>query len=259
MDPIAHYHVGQPISGAKLMAPIVNSQPITEAPIPWKFQAVILKYNGPGEYTKSLTSKAGTVSHPLMVNQFSSDPYRSQLLVNTVRNLVNSGDRVFIMLDRTELVKLIHDYLCTVLNRDEMPNASMVTGKVRDEDRVAARAARVVVGTYACIGTGISWDEFNSVVFWHPRRSKFEQFVARIFRENGDRTIERKAYFLQDNATSIKTQVSGFRTVCREHRGITPEVQVWDYEDIEPTREVLHIASRFKKWLEQKLEKTEKN
>ena len=251
MDPIAHYHIGVPVSGADLMKPVLEAHPAGVV-TPWKFRAVVLKYNGPARYTESITSAAGTVSHPLMVNQFSADPYRSQLLINTVRGLVSDGDRVFIMLDRTELVRLVYDYLRTVLRDDVLREAGMVTGKVKDAERTAARDSRVVIGTYSCIGTGISWDEFNSVVFWHPRRSNFEQFVNRIFREDGDRSVERRAYYLQDNATSIKTQVSGFRSVCIAQRGVSPEPLLWDWQDIEPTPEVLEISRKFEEWLQRK-------
>lgn len=264
MDPISHYHIGDPISGAKLMKPVIDAKPALDK-INWKFKAVCLKYNGPAKYTESLTSTSGTVSHPLMISQFSKDPYRSQLLVNTIKTLASGGNRIFVMLDRTELVRLTWDYLKTGLMDEEiwapeLQKASMVTGKVKDAERGTARKSTVVVGTYACIGTGLSWDEFNCVVFWHPRRNKFEQFNNRIFRENGDRNIERKAYFLQDNATSLKSQYYGFRKVCIEERETTPEVITVDWEDIEVNPDLYRIAEEFSKWDEaRRIEREAKN
>lgn len=256
MDPIAHYWIGTPISGAKLMAGVLAVQAASMAPQkPWKFQSTCLKYNGPAEFTQSLTSTVGTVSAPMMVTQFSKDPYRSQLLVNTIHRLVKEDERnqIFVMLDRTELVKLACDYLRTaiptgMLIAPELQGASMVTGKVKEKERGVARQSRIVVGTYACIGTGISWDEFNCLVCWHPRKTKWEQFLNRIFREGGDRDLPRQAFFLQDNATSLKNQFYGFRKVCIVEREVTPAIAVWDYSDIKINNDVKKIAEDFAKW-----------
>lgn len=252
MDPISHFNIGDPVSGSLLMKSVMDAKPLADQK-PWKFKAVCLKYNGPAKFTESIMSAAGTISHPLMISQFSKDPFRSQLLVNTIRALVDAGDQTFVMLDRTELVRLAWDYLRTALQDSdiwapELQKAAMVTGKVKDADRGVARKSRVVVGTYSCIGTGLSWDEFNAVVFFHPRRNKFEQFNNRIFRENGDRNKERKAYFLQDNATSLKSQYYGFRKVCIDERQTTPEVETHQWDEIEVSPELQKIAQEFALW-----------
>lgn len=239
MDPIAHHHIGSPLLAKKL----VNLDTITKE---WKFYPSCIRYNGPPEYTKSILSSAGTVSVPLMLNQFSIDPYRSQVLINTVRKFA-TGNKIFVLLDRTLLIDLVQEYLQT-LNLE----ISRVTGSTSLDERSAARKSQIVIGTYACIGTGISWDEYNVIIFWHPRRNKFEQFLNRIFRENGDIEVERHAVFLQDNATSLKTQFAGFKKICQTERKKEPSIEVVNYEDIEPSEEVKKIAEKFAKWLETK-------
>jgi hypothetical protein len=76
--------------------------------------------------------------------------------------------------------------------------------------------------------------------------------LNRIFRENGDRAVERVAVYLQDNATSIKSQYYGFRNVCRDERGVTPEIQTVDWENVTVSDEVRKIAENFAAWDEQK-------
>lgn len=251
MDEVAYMHVGAPIMGAKLMAAVIAK---LDAGPEWKFTATCLKYNGPNQFTESLTSSEGTVSCAKMVSQFSKDPYRSQWLVERVKKHVAEGHQVFVMLDRTELCKLAWDYLRTAFSAEELAMtpgaqaAAMVTGKVKDSVRAKARQSRVVVGTYSCIGTGISWDEFSALVCWHPRKNKFRQFLNRIFRENGDRERERVADFLQDNATSIKSQYYGFRKVCIAERKTDPEIIKRDWTDIQVSDDVQKISDEFIKW-----------
>lgn len=241
MDQIAHMHIGTPISAADLM-------PKDEI-IEWKFDAYCLRYNGPPDFTKPLISSADFISCPMMVTQFSKDPYRSQWLVDIIKQLVDDNHQVFVMLDRTELVKLAYEYLKTVFTKDgELEAASMVTGKVNDQLRSVARKSKVVIGTYGCIGTGISWDEFTGIVFWHPRRNNYKQFLNRIFRENGDRTKTRVAYYLQDNSTSIKTQYTGFKKICKEERNIDPIVISKSYTEITVSPEIKEISENFIKW-----------
>lgn len=247
MDEVAYMHIGKPIPGERLM---VAAPKLPE----WRFRAHCLRYNGPAEFTETLTSAAGTVSCARMVSQFSKDPWRSQWLVDVIRECVAAGHQTFVMLDRTELCKLAWDYLSTAFSAEELAMtpgvqaAGIITGRTPDSERAAARRSRVIVGTYACVGTGLSFDEFSAVVFWHPRRNKFRQFLNRIFRENGDRGRERLAYFLQDNSTSIKTQYQGFSKTCRAERQVTPEVTVRSWRDIEITPRVKKISDDFIAW-----------
>ena len=104
------------------------------------------------------------------------------------------------------------------------------------------------MGTYQCIGTGLSFDEFSAVVFWHPRKNKFRQFLNRIFRENGDRDRARVAYYLQDNSTSIKSQYYGFRKVSMAERDVNPTIVARAWNDIAITPEIKKISDDFIKW-----------
>jgi hypothetical protein len=246
MDPVMYHWVGTPIDARKLM-PVAAPDAAPE----WKFEAHCLRYHGPTEFTRPLLSSLGTVSHSKMITQFSCDPWRSQLLVNTIRALVAEKHQVFVMLDRTELCDLAYKYLLSELKETtvDLAGCGIITGKVKEAAREQARFSNVVVGSYQCIGTGISFDEFTAVVFWHSRRNNFKQFLNRIFREDGDRAITRKAYFLQDAATSIKTQYYGFTKVCKEERNVTPVVAIHEYTKIEVSPEIKKIAADFELWI----------
>jgi hypothetical protein len=259
MDEVAYKHIGKPIAGGHLMAPVLAAQQerAREAgvapPKDWKFEAYCMRYNGPRDFTETLTSAEGTVSCPMMVSQFSKDPWRSQWLVDIVCQCVREGHQTFVMTDRTELAKLTWEYLKTAFTEDELDvddglrAAGIITGKTKDRDRAAARQSRVIVGSYQCIGTGLSYDEFSAVVFFHPRKNKFRQFLNRIFREGGDRDRKRVAYYLQDNATSIKSQYYGFSKTCKEERNVTPVAIVRDWSDIKVTPAVRKIAEDYAK------------
>jgi superfamily II DNA or RNA helicase len=249
MDPISHYWLGVPTNAEKVIADYyINNphlKPGNDEPTQvWKTKFVCIRYNGPVEFTKSELSEQGTVCAPKMVNKFSWDPYRSQLLIDLVYDLVQKDplNRIFVFVDRPLLAQLVRDYLNTELHD---PNSvAVVVGKEKTPE---ARKSRVVIGTYACIGTGVSWPEFNCLICWHPRKNKHRQFLKRIFRNGGDYNLTRYAYFLQDNATTLKSQYRGFSSVCKE---LFPETKIIvdtvNYTEIEVSQEVKKIAENFK-------------
>lgn len=252
MDPISHYWLGTPTNAEKILSDYYIQNPnLVNAVVEekWKPNFICIRYNGPDEYTGSELSEQGTVCAPKMINKFSWDPYRSQLLIDLVCDLVEKDERnhIFVFVDRPLLAQLVRDYLNTELGA-AAPNfqkmVSVVVGKEKTPD---ARKSRVVIGTYACLGTGVSWSEFNCLVCWHPRRNKHRQFLKRIFRNGGDRNLPRFAYFLQDNATTLKSQYHGFSAICKE---LFPETKIVvdtvNYTEIEVSQAVKKIAQDFK-------------
>jgi hypothetical protein len=248
MDAIGHYWLGSPVQVADLVAADAVPAPA------WKAQLVCVRYHGPDEFTKPITSAAGTISAPQMTTQFSKDPYRSQLIVDMVVDLVNQDpkNRVFVFLDRTTLATLAREYLQTELPGNQI---SLVIGTHKT---VNAREGRVVLGTFKCIGTGISWDEFNCIVYWHPRRNKHMQFLKRIFREFGDRSILRRVYFIQDYLTSLKSQYSGVSGTWKKlFPNEKPIIDVVKYTDIEVSPEITELSRKFVESFDPKEEELE--
>lgn len=236
MNPLSHHWIGLPLIASQLVD-------LSKAVEPWRFQSYCIRYNGPEEYTKSLTSEAGTVSHPRMVTQFNCDPYRAQILVNLLTKIKS---KCFIFIDRVEAVQLIHDYILSHFPPvDNHPIVNIIMGNSKPSQRENARRSQFIIGTYDCIGTGISYDEFTSCIFYNPRLNGFKQYLARIFREGGDRSQIREAWFFQDNATSIKSNYQGFYKCCLSQYDTRPEVITIDYEDVEPTEEIITLAKAF--------------
>lgn len=258
MDPVAYNYIGRPINGARMMEAVLAAN---ETPRPdWQFSAICLKYNGPEEWTQPMTSTVDTVSHPKMITQFSKDPYRNQLLINKIVGMYREGRKQFVLMDRVELISLFYKCLQRKLGRDavaapeiaapevDFGEAAIITGDTPADERPLAEQKKIVIGSYACLGTGISWDEFSGIVFGHSRRNGFEQFLFRIFREGGDRSVMRRAYFLQDNATSLKSQYSGFRKVCIDKLKTHPVVEEWDYTEITVDPEVQELSDQYAAW-----------
>jgi len=243
MDGLSHYWFGKPFNAVEWyesQKTEEEKQRVNEDE--WKVKLVCMRYNGPPKYTQPCTSIQGTNSAPKMITQISKDPYRSQLLIDLAVELVaeSPDNNIFIFADRTVLVSLVHEYLSTQLPESQI---SIVIGDVKTKN---ARKGRIVLGTFACIGTGISWSEFNCIIYWHPRRNKHKQFLNRIFRESSDRKINRKIYFLQDNATAIKGQYSGLSAIWKKMFPTKPPIiDVINYKEIEVSIEVKKIAEKF--------------
>ena len=149
-------------------------------------------------------------------------------------------NKIFVFGDRTLLLELIKNYLGSQIPTSQI---SIVIGSQKTKD---ARQGRVVLGTFSCIGTGISWSEFNCIVYWHPRCNKHKQFLNRVFRESSDRNVMRKIYYLQDNATSIKSQYSGLQSVWKTmFPNQKPIIDNVSYEEIEVSPEIQQLSKKF--------------
>lgn len=241
MDRIAFLHFGQPLDGDKLVE--------TTKPPDWKIMSICMSYNGPPQFTEKKLSKLDTVSHPLMVNMFCQDPWRTQLIVDTVVDMVKLGKTVFIMLDRRSyaalLVKLLRTRLDGVITPDR--DIQKLLGGATAEEKLAAKNdARVCCVTYRCGGVGLSFPRYDAIVFGHPRRNGFKQFINRVFRLDGDVTKDRRLIFIQDNATPLKTQHSGFKSALKaEYPQTVFSVSTVEYEKLTLNKDVEQECAAF--------------
>jgi hypothetical protein len=248
LDTIAHNHVGAPISAERILTIQDTCDKPNGAGKQWKFKAWAVRYNGPDCYTRSVLSQQGTVSHPMMVSQFSCDPYRNQLIVDETVRLYRAGHSVFVFLDRVTLIKQLAEETRRVLGlcTEERTDVSELIGEKNEDERRDAEGAKICFLSYKCGGVGLSWPRFSAAVFAHPRRNRYKQFLNRIFRENGDETITREAVYIVDNSTSLKGQYSGFRKTCREERDVTPETRTVDYHEILPSEQIKTLSLQLK-------------
>lgn len=243
MDKLSYLHLGKPIIGDSLVT--------TSAPVNWNIDAVRINYDGPPEFTEKQLSKMDTVSHPLMVNMFCRDPYRTQLIVNIVCNLVKSGGIAFVMLDRREyaalIVRLLRDRLGEDIAAPETEVQKLLGGSAAEERLIAKNTAKACCVTYKCAGVGLSFARYTDIVFGHPRKSGFQQFINRVFRLDGDRTKTRKLYYLCDNSTTIKSQVTGFTSSLHKEYPGTRVTQISvDWKSVRVSKGTQESCSNFK-------------
>jgi len=82
--------------------------------VEFKVNVTTIKYKGPEEYTRALCSPStGFMSHPLMVNQICTDPYRKILLCNELEKIYHNKANAFVFADRRayleELAHMLRD------------------------------------------------------------------------------------------------------------------------------------------------------
>lgn len=219
MGAIAYLHFGEPID---MDAAVEEKMPT--ARVEWKVSAECVEYNGPPEFTKKLCEDAtGSTSVPKTINMLCKDPYRTQVVVDKAVEMIRDGHTIFLMVDRREYAALLVLTLRHVLGDIvEAPEESvqMLLGGTNNEAKIVAKGvSRVCVLTYACGGVGLSYPRYNGIIFVHPRRNKFGQFNARVFRLDGDHSQKRKLVFIQDNKLAIRSQYGGFKKSLREEYG----------------------------------------
>jgi hypothetical protein len=262
MDPIAHHFVGTPIEIIKLQ--VIKDLIAKATTVPFRLTAKIVEYHGPPEYTQPLVSTEGTISAPLMINQFAQDPYRTMVIMREIVRLYNEGHCVFVFVDRRELVtdfvKLMKVYLRQMVTGANMNDiiapqldgaieddiepidteekdtfeAIAIRGGVTKEARNAARdTSRICCLTYACGSVGLSYPRYTSMVLATPRRNGFKQILNRIFRLGSKVDVEREAVFIRDYKTSLKDQVSGFKSVAKNERNVKKFVtEIVHWQDV---------------------------
>ena len=91
MNKISHMYFGKPINMFKVFP---NLAEMVKMDV--KVNAYQILYNGPDKFTEILSSVAG-VSHPLMINQFTLDPWRNQLIINETLKCHFAGHATFIL------------------------------------------------------------------------------------------------------------------------------------------------------------------
>jgi superfamily II DNA or RNA helicase len=257
MDRVSHYYLGDPI--------IISEELKDELPedekITYKVNVTKLEYSGPDEFTKIETTssynatKGETVectSHPKMINQFSGDPYRNQLVVDLIMKHYEKGHKGFTFFDRRRMIEEFLPYI-----RDKFdPNivaapeleVKSVMGKASPEDRqIAKEKSKICMITYQCGGVGLSYPQYTAVIFAHSRRNNYKQFNNRIFRLDGPREIVREIVYISDVRTTLKSQYSGFKkSLLEEYPDAKIKIEKIDYKDMKVSKEIIDISKKIR-------------
>jgi hypothetical protein len=173
-------------------------------------------YNGPNEYTKSLThSSTGKIFVPYMIDQFIADPYRMKLLIREIRKLYDWSENgymhcIYVFCEERQPLGLIYSELKKSFEGIEAPellDVGQFIGGIKDAQITNLRnTARILLTTYGYSSTGISIDKMTAIVFATPRRTGMKQILARVLRRGGNLDIKRHIIDIIDNRTPLRYQ-----------------------------------------------------
>jgi hypothetical protein len=188
------------------------------ADIKFDTKVTVIRYNGPPEYTKSLTHEStGMQFTPYMNKQFLSDPHRNELALRSLRDLYDwtgpEGQKhcIYVFCEEVAPLGILYNAFHESFGDDVVApecDVAKFVGGIKDAQITAyKRDARILLSTYGYAGTGVSIDKMTAILFLTPRRANMKQILARILRGGGDRTITRRVIDIVDNKTSVKYQL----------------------------------------------------
>lgn len=257
MDPIAHYYLGQPI----IMAEELKDQIVEEEKFNYKVNVTKIEYDAPDEYSETKTvgcynankgENIETTSHPKMINQFSGDEFRNQLIVDKIMQIYNMGHKVFTFFDRRKIIEEMLPLIASKFDKNVVAAPELeiksVKGGTSDEDRkIAKEKSKVCLVTYACGGIGLSYPQYTAGIFAHSRRNNYKQFNNRIFRLDGPKEVTRELIYISDNRTTLKSQYNGFKTALKiEYPDAVIKIEKISYKDIVVSKEVAELSKKIR-------------
>lgn len=177
----------------------------------------MIKYNAPPEYTTIRVNEHGILDYNFILNNLIEDPYRNQLIIDSIYKLLDHALNVYVFSDRRchleKLYMLVQDSEkmkkkgCRV-SVPELKKASTILygGAKEEEIDYAKTKSNVIFTTYQYSGTGVSITKMNGLILATPRKSNMTQIINRIFRLGSDQSQKRIIIDIVDNRTKIKKQ-----------------------------------------------------
>lgn len=184
-----------------VMADIPNYKPPEQ-----KYNGVIhlIHFMGHPDHTKTyINERTQRIDHHKSLNQIMTDKARLEFICNCVKLLNDDKKQIFIFAEWKKYLVEIHDTL-QVLGI----NSTILVGGAQENEMeyvVADENVNVILTTYPFLGTGFSLPRMDAIIFATPRKSMFEQYVGRIFREAND--VDRTIIDIVDYKTSLKSQL----------------------------------------------------
>lgn len=245
---------GMDIFYKQLVGPLVRATDIegfNVEQIIWKGRVKTIRYTGPPQFTKTLTSVTNEMSCTMMNQQFSQDPYRCQLIYNYIVELYNAGKNVYIFATNRDHL----DNMCNIIRKsnidftiedEEVPSepeedkvrlgaitkVKTLMGGVSDAEVVEAKKkSRIIFTTYSYGAVGMSIIKMDAIIFMTSRKNKMRQILGRILRRGGDPSIVRDIIDIVDYSTGIKSQYYKRKKIYEE-KDFPIEVIDIDYSSI---------------------------
>jgi hypothetical protein len=196
-------------------------------------------YYGPKEYTKVIINpNTELVSMSSMINMLCTDKYRSQLVIDCIKEGLKLNLFIFVFADRREYLAELRTLLEEQTNeKSEILESNddfvRIVGGAKPGDLEQAEVkSKVIFTTYQYMGTGKSVVKMTGLVLATPRKSKMKQYINRIFRLGSDMNIKRHIWDICDMKIKLNAQWRKRREhyVTKKYNIITTKV---DYDDID--------------------------
>jgi superfamily II DNA or RNA helicase len=236
MDSVVEKHIGHIIRATEIPG-------FTTKEVKWIGKVNAIKYRGPPEFTVKYNNRKGWADTQKMCEQFMSDPYRNQLLLQEIKKLYDKGKNIFIFSERRAYLHTLQATLVKNGFLSEMPEdakqqdehqnnvQTLMGGSTQDEKTKARDHARIILITYGYGKESISIPKMNAIIFATPRRNKMTQTLGRILRISGDPKIPRIIIDIIDESTSLASQFNTRKKVYKD-KDFPIKEKIISYEDI---------------------------
>ena len=171
----------------------------------------MIKYRGNYRHTSTVYNESTNLpSSQGTLNRILGDGERISMIVEEIRELLKLDRFIFVFADRrTYLVeifeRLVNEGIDGMILDDDSASV-LLGGSTTEQIQKAEEMSRVILTTYAFMGTGKSIPKMDAIILATPRKTKSEQFVNRIFRLDGDTSIERIIVDIVDWDSLFKNQ-----------------------------------------------------
>lgn len=185
----------------------------------YKFQITIIEFYGNNEFCQPVVNN-GIMCATTTIEKLAKQPERVSLVSQLAKELVDSGEEIFIFAEHRELLPTFKEQL-TVDFKDhaediEVPEMGILRGGVKGAEAKEAREAKIVLTTYGYSRRGVSLKKKTALIMATPRRTPLAQIFGRITRTGGPGIEKmRKVYFVCDMKSPIKMQVDSIKEFAK--------------------------------------------
>lgn len=199
MDEIYHRHVGKLVIAKDV--PGFNNY---AQDLKWCGKVYAIRYYGSPDYTHRITNSLGLTDVVSMQKQFSSDPYRIQLLQQLIMKKLNEKRYIYVFAVHRDILETLYNIIKAKVDNNAC--VRFMGGHTSEEYTIAMNDAQIVFTTYSFGKESISIVRMNTIIFAQPMRNKMRQTLGRILRRGGDPSIEREIIDIIDMNTRLKSQ-----------------------------------------------------
>lgn len=193
--------------------------------------ANMVEYHARNEHCQFNVRDDGMLDYTSIVQAIITDPYRNDLIIDHILELMNNGLYTFVFSDRRSHLEHLYYLLerrCSELDdvnvNIELPesNKKVILYGGADANTIdnAKKVSTVVFTTYAYSAVGVSITKMNGLILATPRRSNMKQIINRVFRLGSDQSVKRMIVDIVDAKFPIKQQVRE-RIKAYQERGCT--------------------------------------